>query len=95
LHSTLYRQINPSKLWCSGNALINGKTNAARLHYDANFFSNWRGARKSSKKESNKSASFGVPARRDIGLFDNESERRFNVITFKKLHGPPYFILCE
>lgn len=23
-------------------ALINGKTNAAGLHYDANFFSNWR-----------------------------------------------------
>lgn len=38
-------QINPSK-----PALINCKTNAARLHYDANFFSNCRVPLKSNKK---------------------------------------------
>lgn len=55
------------------NALINCKTNAARLHYDANFFSN--SVRKSNKKNGNISASF--LRRRDI-LSDNDSGYSFS-----------------
>lgn len=38
MYSRLRHRNNPSKPRCS--LVINGATNARRLHYDANFFSN-------------------------------------------------------